>query len=209
MPYEKLPHEKTPDEKASTGSEPGADRSARPAAFDPASYRVDETLLDSIPILIRAIRPDDKDRLREHGRGLSRESVYHRFMAYRRDLSEDDLRRFTELDFDNHVGIMAILNEDGRERAIGVGRYIRTTNGRAEVAFSVVDQYQGHGVGTLLLAHLSRIARQWGITEFEADVMSDNVHMLDVIAASGFRLHKTSELGVVHVLMGINSPDRE
>src|SRR5262245_27623977 len=75
-----------------------------PSDFNPASYRTEDTLRDGGAIVIRAIRPDDKERLREHARGLSPESVYHRFMGYKRELSDDDLRRFAELDFDQHVG---------------------------------------------------------------------------------------------------------
>jgi GNAT superfamily N-acetyltransferase len=159
---------------------------------------------DGSAILIRAIKPDDKDRLREHARGLSTESVYHRFMGYKRALTDDDLRRLTELDFAQHVGLVAMLSEDGREHIIGVGRYIRTSNERAEVAFSVVDKDQGRGVGTLLLAHLSRIAKCNGITEFEAEVMGDNIHMLDVIRASGVRIQETHASGVMHLVWQID-----
>jgi GNAT superfamily N-acetyltransferase len=172
-------------------------------SFDPATYCVQETLRNGSAIRIRAIRPGNKDRLREHSHGLSRESVYHRFMAYKRALSDDDLRRLTELDFKQHVGIVAILHEDGHEQVIGVGRYIRTSNTRAEVAFSVVDRHHGRGVGTLLLAHLSRIAEHSGIAEFEANVMGDNIHMLDILAASGFKMRTTHDSGVVHLLLRI------
>jgi GNAT superfamily N-acetyltransferase len=180
-----------------------------PPDFNPASYRVEDTVRDGQAIVIRAIRPDDKERLREHARGLSSESVYHRFMAYKRELSDEDLRRFTELDFDQHVGIVAIVSEEGREHIVGIGRYFRTSKERGEAAFSVIDKHQGRGIGTLLLVHLSRIARRKGIQEFEADVLGDNVHMLDVIAASGFKVQATHEHGVVHLLMRIDDAQRE
>jgi GNAT superfamily N-acetyltransferase len=180
-----------------------------PSDFNPASYRMEDTARDGGAIMIRAIRPDDKERLREHARGLSSESVYHRFMAYKRELSDEDLRRFTELDFDQHVGIVAIVCEEGREHIVGVGRYFRTSKERGEAAFSVIDKHQGRGIGTLLLVHLSRIARRKGIAEFEADVLGDNVHMLDVIAASGFKAQATHEHGVVHLLMRIDDAQRE
>jgi GNAT superfamily N-acetyltransferase len=180
-----------------------------PSDFNPASYRVEDTVRDGGAIVIRAIRPDDKERLREHARGLSSESVYHRFMAYKRELSDEDLRRFTELDFDQHVGIAAMVSEEGCEHIVGIGRYFRTSKERGEAAFSVIDKHQGRGIGTLLLVHLSRIARRKGIREFEADVLGDNVHMLDVIAASGFKVQATHEHGVVHLLMRIDDAQRE
>lgn len=197
------------DKKHPVVSDQIAGPTAPAAGFDPALYCVQETLRDGSAILIRAIQPDDKDRLREHARGLSIESVYHRFMGYKRDLTDDDLQRFTELDFAQHVGLVAIFSEDGNEHIIGVGRYIRTSNERAEVAFSVIDKHQGRGVGTLLLAHLSRIAKHSGITEFEANVMGDNIHMLDVIRASGFKLHQTRASGVVHLVLRIEDGERE
>jgi GNAT superfamily N-acetyltransferase len=200
---EKISHEKTP-----AVSERIANPAVRPADFDPAVYCMPETLCDGGAIVIRAIRPDDKDRLREHFRSLSTASVYQRFMGYKRDLSDDDLRRFTELDFNQHVGIVAIINEDYHEHIIGVGRYICTSNGRAEAALSVIDKYQGRGIGTLLLKHLSRIAKYSGISQFEADVMGDNVHMLDIIAASGCQVQKTNSSGVVHLLLQIDDAER-
>ena len=81
-------------------------------------------MLDGTSIRIRAIRPDDQERLHDHFKGLSEKSVYFRFMGIRRDLSPTDLKQLTELDFKSHVGLVATLTENGRERFIGVGRYI-------------------------------------------------------------------------------------
>ena len=107
---------------------------------EPRKYCVDATLLDGAAVRIRAIRPDDQERLHEHFRGLSEQSVYFRFMGLKRDLSPADLKRLTELDFDNHVGLAATVTENGRERFVGIGRYIRGANpSRAEVAFAVLD----------------------------------------------------------------------
>jgi GNAT superfamily N-acetyltransferase len=163
-------------------------------------YSVDTTMLDGAAIRIRAIRPDDQARLHEHFRGLSGQSVYFRFMGFKRDLSPSDLKRLTELDFKRHVGLAATLTENGCERFIGVGRYIAGADPhRAEVAFAILDEFQGHGIGTLLLEHLSLIANANGVTEFEADVLADNRQMLEVFAHSGFRIHGSSDPGVVHL----------
>ena len=167
---------------------------------DPRTYHVEATTLDGIAIRIRAIRSDDQDRLREHFRGLSEQSVYYRFMGFKRDLSPDDLKRLTELDFDNHVGLVATVTENGRERFVGVGRYIRGADPRrAEVAFAVLDALQGRGIGTLLLEHLGLIADANGVAEFEADVLGENRQMLEVFAHSGFKAHESMDSGVVHL----------
>jgi GNAT superfamily N-acetyltransferase len=167
---------------------------------DARKYCVDATMLDGTAIRIRAIRPDDRERLHEHFGGLSQQSVYFRFMGFRRGLSPDDLTRLTELDFERHVGLAAIVIEDGRERFIGVGRYICGADPhRAEVAFAVLDGFQGRGIGTLLLAHLGVIADANGVAEFEADVLGENRQMLEVFAHSGFETHNSLESGVVHL----------
>ncbi len=167
---------------------------------DPRNYAADELLRDGRSIHIRAIRPQDKARLREHFGRLSQQSVYFRFLGYKKALSEQEIARFTELDFVRHVGLVATLGVDERESFIGVSRYVRGDDpSRAEVAFAVLDEYQGLGIGTLLLTHLARIARQSGITEFEADVLGENNRMLEVFARSGFGVHRSSKAGVIHI----------
>ena len=170
---------------------------------DPRTYEAEEILRDGGSIHIRAIRSDDKERLVEHFQHLSQRSVYFRFFGAKRRLTDDELKRFTEPDFEGHVGLVATLLEDGQERIIGVGRYIAhpaTGAARcAEVAFAVADEHQGRGIGTLLLEHLAPIARANGITEFEADVLGENNKMLEVFAKSGFRARRSLEAGVVHM----------
>lgn len=168
--------------------------------IDARNYSVDTTLRDGSSIRIRAIRIDDQERLHEHFRGLSRQSIYFRFMGFRRDLSGEDLKQLTELDFNEHVGLAATSTENGRERFIGVGRYIRLKDPhRAEVAFAVLDDYQGHGIGTILLEHLAKIARASGVAELEASVLADNRQMLEVFAHSGFKIRGPQDSGVVNL----------
>jgi GNAT superfamily N-acetyltransferase len=170
------------------------------SAIDASTYRVEAVLRDGGAICIRAIRPDDKIRLHQHFAALSPQSVYFRFMGIRRDLSDDDLKKLTELDFKDHVGLVATITENGVELLLGVARYIRgKTPRRAEIAFAILDEYQGRGIGTLLLEHLNHIANANGITEFEADVLADNVRMLEVFAHSGLKIRRRFESGVVHL----------
>jgi GNAT superfamily N-acetyltransferase len=171
-------------------------------AMDAMSYSASEILRDGTALRIRAIRPDDKGRLLQHFQGLSAQSVYYRFFGIKRALTQCDLSRLTELDFTNHVGLAATVETEERERFIGVGRYIGSEDrSRAEVAFAVLDEYQGHGVGTLLLKHLARIAQRNGIREFAADVLASNHQMLDVFTNSGFSFHQSYESGIVRVIL--------
>ncbi len=173
--------------------------------IDPGKYVVDAELRDGSSIRIRAISTNDQERLHEHFRGLSQQSIYFRFMGFKRDLSAQDLKWLTELDFNDHVGLAATLTENGRERFIGVGRYIRGKDPHlTELAFTVLDDYQGHGLGTILLEHPGLIARAGGITELEGTVLADNRQMLEVLAHSGFKIRCRLDSGVVHLYYSID-----
>src|SRR5262245_9224128 len=122
-------------------------------------YATDALLRDGGSIHIRAIRPDDKQRLLEAFERLSSRSVYFRFFQTKQRLTDQELRYFTELDFTRAVALVATLQERQEEHVIGVGRYFRLQQAgqpttHAEVAFTVADAHQGRGVGTLLLEHL-------------------------------------------------------
>jgi acetyl coenzyme A synthetase (ADP forming)-like protein len=167
------------------------------------AYAADVVLHDGGSIHLRAIRPDDRERLLEHFHGLSPQSVYFRFFGAKRRLTGPELRQFTELDFVDAVALVATLRDEHGEHIIGVGRYavIGGAPGarRAEVAFAVLDRHQGRGIGTILLEHLARIARAGGVTEFQANVLGENNRMLEVFAQSGFGVRRSIEAGVFHV----------
>lgn len=175
------------------------------------SYSVDEVLRDGASIHIRAIRADDKEELLAHFHQLSERSIYFRFFGAKRRLTEEELRRFTEPDFRSHVALVATRRVDGVEQIIGVGRFMAREDiacpQRAEVAFAVIDAFQGRGIGTLLLEHLAKIAQSLGIIEFEADVLGENNQMLAVFRRSGFQVCRSVESGVVHVTFPTKDTD--
>lgn len=169
-------------------------------ARDWRRYAAEGILRDGTSVHVRAIRPDDRAELAEAFARLSPESVYLRFFRAKQRLTDDELTRFTELDFVQRAALLATLRVDGRERIVAVARYaVGAVPTRAEVAFTVGDTYQGRGVGTLLLEHLVLIARDHGITEFEADVLGENNRMLRVFAHSGFRVTRSLDAGVFHL----------
>ncbi len=166
-------------------------------------FEIDEILSDGSPIRIRAIQPGDGERLQEHFRTLSPESVYFRFFGMKKRLSPQEVAALTGCDFMRDAVLVATRGSNAEERIVGVGCYVppraEVDGHRAEVAFAVSDAFQGHGVGTILLEHLAEIARANGITEFEADVLGENNRMIEVFAQSGFRVKRYLEGGVFHV----------
>lgn len=194
--------------------------------MDPADYRAQATLRDGTPVVIRAIRPSDRDALRAGFAHLSDRTIYHRFLSAKRELTEDELRYFTELDFRDHIGLVVELTSPQGVEPIAVGRAVRTgevppagaaisgdappaqgdtppAGARAEVAFVVRDEHQGRGVGTLLLEHLARIARGLGYRTLEAEVLLDNRQMLEVFAHSGLPTRERMVDGLMHVEMAL------
>ena len=105
------------------------------------------------------------------------------------------------VDFVNHVALIAVAKEDGRQVIVGGGRYIIVKPGQAEVAFTVADQYQGLGVGAALMRHVAAIAREAGLKELSAEVLPENTPMLKVFKKSGLRLTTKQERGVMHVTL--------
>ena len=181
--------------------------------MDASDYAVPGTLRDGTPVTIRAIRPDDREALREGFSLLSERTVYHRFFQTKHHLTDGELRYLTELDFHNHVGLVVTIGNRAGELIIAVGRVVRLGSGRAgvrgadrpgtpqhaEVAFVVADEFQGQGVGSTLLWHLAAIARELDIRYLDAEVLPGNRPMLDVFEHSGLPITETTREGLLHV----------
>ena len=133
----------------------------------------------------------------------SSESLYRRFFAVRRHFSETEESFYLNVDFVSHVAVVAVANENGRPIIVGGGRYVMDEPGQAEVAFTVVDKYQGRGVGAALLRHLAMIARQAGLRELVAHVLADNRAMLKVFEKSGLKYSTTRESNTINVRLGL------
>jgi len=179
---------------------------------DIANYSVTERLRDGRPVTIRAIRPDDKGGMADALREVSSESLYRRTFSAKRYLSDDDLRKLTEVDFENVVALVAVMDEEAQDRIVGGGRYIRTgASGdalKAEVAFLVDDAHQGLGIGSRIFKHLVSIARASGITQFEAEVLPSNEGMLKLFTRSGLPVVSAPSRDAVHVVIDLTAKEK-
>lgn len=119
-------------------------------------------------------------------------------------LSQKDLERFTVVDHRDRVAFVVLVGE----RIIAVGRYDRTDDDTAEVAFNVSDSRQGTGLGSVLLEHLAAAARERGIRTFTAEVLPQNTKMLNVFTDAGFDVERTYDDGVVLVSFSIDPTER-
>jgi RimJ/RimL family protein N-acetyltransferase len=126
-------------------------------------------------ILLRRITPEDKDALVAGLGHLSERSVYQRFLSPKPRLTSSELRYLTEVDFVDHYALVAVLARSP-EVAVGVGRWVRSTDSPAdaEIAIVVADDLQGRGVGTQLGRALTDAARARGIERFTASMLPSN-----------------------------------
>lgn len=169
--------------------------------FDPKTFHVTETLPDGNVIEIRAQRPEDRKEILEAMEHASADTLYHRFFAVKRHFSEKEEHFFFEVDFVNHVVLIATAKLDGVNKIVGGARFVVTEPGKAEVAFSVVDEFQHHGLGAMLMRDITAVAREAGIREFSAEVLADNGSMLAVFEHSGLIIETRRDGTTVHVSM--------
>lgn len=138
-------------------------------------------------VLIRPIRPADAGIEQEFARRLSAESRYSRFLGVMNELSPQLLKRFTEIDYDREMALIAVHSEAGRETQIGVARYVTNDDGRScEFAVVVADEWRRHGLAQKLVQKLMDRARDNGLEVFTGEVFADNHAMLELMRHMGF-----------------------
>src|SRR5690242_17283817 len=142
-------------------------------------------LRDGSTVLIRPVRCTDASLLADGFARLSPRSRWMRFLGTKTSLSAAELRYLTDVDHHDHEAIGALSAADGR--GVGVARYVRDTNDprSAEIAVTIVDDWQGRGLGTELLARLSDRARRAGIDRFTAVVSAENAAMAGLLRKLG------------------------
>lgn len=151
---------------------------------------VEVPLPDGRVVLLAPLAPDDRRYLVEGLEELSVDSRFSRFGQGRDRLTESEWEYLSDIDQRRHVAWAAVIDGFG----VGVGRYILLDDGAAEVAVTVLDDYQGRGVGTALLQALVAVARADGVAEFRFEVVPSNTRVLEVLEALGAVVRVTDGL---------------
>jgi acetyl coenzyme A synthetase (ADP forming)-like protein len=169
----------------------------------PAQYETEALLRDGSRILLRPIKRADVDRWLAFISRLSQRSLYLRF-HYTPKLGREDAIRFCSVDYNNAFAFVAETLRGQQREIIAIGRYYRIPNkSSAEVAFVIEDAYQGKGIGTKLVEWLANVARDNGITTFEAAVLAENKGMMTVFKDYGFHVSSEYEGNVYRVTFPI------
>ena len=132
---------------------------------------------------------------------INPESLQRRFFVMKRHFSDKERAFFMDVDFKNHVALVARVEEAGAEVVVGGGRYVVFEPGRAEMAFMVIDAWQGRGVGSRLMRHLVKIASEAGLNELTAEVLPENAAMLNVFRKFGFKPAARLDPQTVHLVL--------
>jgi acetyl coenzyme A synthetase (ADP forming)-like protein len=155
-------------------------------------YSISVALKDGSGLHLRPILMSDEERLLALFSRMSKQTIYLRFHHVLTYMSKEEARRFCTVDYVDTFALVGTLGEGLDERIIAVGRYARQPGAnRAQIAFEVEDKYQGLGIGTHLLDQLAYIARDNGMTMFEAEVLAENKDMMNVLINSGFEMKRT------------------
>jgi acetyltransferase len=158
----------------------------------PADLVESVTLADGAVVTIRPIRPEDAAIEQEFVRKLSDEARYFRFMDTLRELSPRMLHQLTQVDYERHMALIAVIRENGRDSEIAVARYIVAPEGRScEFAIVVADAWQGRGVGRALMRALMKAARDRGLQSMHGEVLAGNRKMLQFVRNCGFRISRS------------------
>ncbi|MDJ0741397.1 MAG: bifunctional acetate--CoA ligase family protein/GNAT family N-acetyltransferase [Gammaproteobacteria bacterium] len=159
-------------------------------------------LPDGTDVSVRPIRPEDAEIEQDFVQNLSPESKYFRFMQSMDKLTPMMLARFTQIDYDREMALVAVINEHTPQaRILGVARYVSNPDRQScEFALTVADDWQKKGIGRQLMQRLMTVARDRGIEIMEGEVLSANSKMLRLCERLGFRAaHQPDEPDVVHV----------
>lgn len=167
------------------------------------SYTTVEALRDGRSIAIRALRPDDEAQMLAAISRTSAQSLYRRFFGPKKGFSESEKAFFLNVDFTRQVALVATIEQGDHAEIVGGARYVVTEPGIAEVAFTVIDEFQGQGVGSALMRHLGLLARRASLKQLVADVLRENTAMMNVLKKSGLPITISREKGVIHVRLDV------
>jgi GNAT superfamily N-acetyltransferase len=142
------------------------------------------TLRDGTRVVIRPLVGADRPPLSAAYQRMGDESRYRRFLCATPTLTESQLRYLTDVDQRDHVALAAVDATYG-SAILGVARSVRLEGPEAELAIAVVDDHQGRGLGSALIAALVDRSREQGVTCYRADVLADNVPMLQLLGGLG------------------------
>jgi RimJ/RimL family protein N-acetyltransferase len=149
------------------------------------NFNFDETVFfttkDSFTYEVNKITPNSKELIKEGFSKLSNKSVMFRFLELKKHLSEKELEYLSNPDGIKHVAFGAIFNDGVEKHGIGVARYIKTTEDTAELAVTIIDEFQGKGIGKNLVKIITLYAKKANLKYLIGTVNCYNESMMRIV----------------------------
>jgi acetyltransferase len=172
----------------------------------PNQYETTATTKSGLELFIRPIKPEDAPLLVDLFHSLSERSIYYRFFSPLKSLPPDMLARFTQLDYDRDMALVAFDQTHLGEKMLGVARFVGHPGGESgEIAVAVGDPWHGKGVGAALLKRLLMIAKERGMASLGGPVLDENTHMLALARKLGFSISRLPGEGAYEIKMDLKS----
>ncbi|WP_216695094.1 bifunctional acetate--CoA ligase family protein/GNAT family N-acetyltransferase [Dietzia psychralcaliphila] len=167
----------------------------------PHEWAADVLGSDGRAVRIRPVLPNDSDKITRFHSSLSERTRYLRYFGSHDVLSAKELQRMTNVDYRDRMAFVAELGAE----IIGMAIYERLPDSTfAEVAFTISDQHQGRGLGSIFLEHLAGSAAECGIDHFEAEVLSENRSMIQVFRRAGYEISRSFDGSTLHLEFAID-----
>ncbi|HOD29516.1 MAG TPA: GNAT family N-acetyltransferase [Syntrophales bacterium] len=166
----------------------------------PEEVACTHTFRGDLTVRFRAIKPSDEEEMRRLFYRFSDNMVYYRYFTSIKTMPHGKMQEYVNVDFRRFMAIVGLIEENGVERIIAEGRYVRHQDRPyADTAFIVDEKYQGRGIATFLLELLIKYAQEKGIQGITADVLADNKPMLKVYEKLPYPIRAVMEFGIYNL----------
>lgn len=160
----------------------------------PSEYTTDFVMTNGKKVVLRAIKPEDEMMEKEMFSNFSERTQRFRFFQLIKEISHEQLVRYTQIDYDREIAIIAEVEENGKKKMAGVVRLIADQyNETAEFAIVVADPWHNQGLGNKFTDYIHEIAKERGIKKITANVLAVNHIMLHMFKIRGFKLEKRED----------------
>jgi GNAT superfamily N-acetyltransferase len=179
-----------------------------PGGFERVTQTHAFRLPDGTPVMVRAVRPQDADRLQAYLRGLSAVTRRNRFLGAVSELAPSELDRLTHMDRPGELALLAFAGSGDDAPLVGEAIQVMAPESqRCEIALSVADAFQGRGLGTLLLRNMECRARLAGARYLIGDVLRTNAAMKGLARKAGFAINgPCREARLIEIVKDLSAP---
>ncbi|QFU04031.1 Acetyltransferase Pat [Pseudoalteromonas sp. THAF3] len=172
----------------------------------PKEWERSVTLKDGSQALLRPIRPEDEQAHREFDESLSKEDRYRRFFGEMPHFSHEQLAKMTQIDYDREMAFIVTRKHHAKDCTLGVSRVLMDPdNAIAEFAIVIGSQYQGLGLGRLLLQAAIDYCKEQGVASVQGTTLWENTGMIELARKLGFTVHRDFEEGTIEMILALNN----